>query len=633
MPRSVPGFEDTQIRQAAGQVLVKAWKGADEARSRWHKQGSEVARYGYAPNFDFEYTSLPVASFFKGKVALTSEAIRLFGPYLYQKNPHRTVLVRPWADQFMGGSAGILGDYLNYALTEYDAYANARRCVDQAICWGRAVRWTGLHPKKPEIVCSLMDDVRNFWDDPDAEIPEERRIIFRQRIRPREELLAEYPDAERAIMGLQLYTDPQAAKDDNSWDAGNSGVSGASLVCYLEAYSIVGLHRFKGGEVIGHKLGQMGQAVEDKPLKYLFDKGGKFIHACEWEVPYYIDGEWPVSELDFYDYPGSLWPVSPLESGLFYQRAINWLVTLMVSRTRKAMRMIGATVKTAGEGLNDTQEDQVLVGEDYEMLNLSVSGGRSLKDFIHEFTPSFEWMAQGMQWLAALEDRYRKATGTYDILFTGATDTQSRTATDAQMKDRNSQSRLDDMRDRIIKWETRIARKEALAARFLLKRDEIGAVLGPQAAQQWGFLVAPDQMSVKQFAIALVQQGMPPQEAVAMAQEKFSQAVDLRRWAAETDYGVEADSIRRRDIDQQIDTFKELMNQFVPAQIQSPDPRIAAIGYKTAAGYLNAVGAAPELVQEYKDLAAAIAATPMAPPVIPGAASSSDSQSGTPMPV
>ena len=615
MPGAAPGFDSGEVRQIAGKVLMRAWQGADAARSRWFKQGEEIARYGYAPDFNFEYQSLPADAFFKAKAALTSESIRLFGPFLYQNNPHRTVTVRPWADSFIAQSAAVMDTYLNYAVTEYDAYANARRAVDQAVCWGRGIRWLGRHPKKPEIIASLSDDVRNFWDDPDADIPEERRIGYRQRIRPREEVIAEYPEAEAALKSLPRHEGKDLRKDQ--WDGGNTGDSGADMICYLEAYAIVGLYRFEGGKGIAVAMQRNGVQPDDRPYKYLFTKEGKFVHACEWEVPLYLDGEWPWTELDFYDYPSSIWPVSPLEPGLGYQRAINWLITLMMGRARKGFRLIGAIQSTAGEGLGATEEDQVLVGADVEFLKLAVGGGRSINDFIKEFTPSWEWLNQGMQFLNLLEDKYNKATGKYEILYSGTTGTQSRTATDAQVKDRNSQSRLEDMKDRIVKWETRIARKDALAARFLLTRQDIGKVLGPEAAEQWGFMFNPEAIDQQKFAQQLMQSGLPPQEAMAFAQEKFAQAISLDAWRAETAYGIEADSIKRKDIDQKIDSYKELMNQFTPTQIQSPDIRVQALGYATVAGYLNAIGADADLVSEYRELAATLREQALQPPPMP----------------
>ena len=172
---------DGPMMKSAGNILQIAFKAAEAKRRRWYDQGKEINDYGYALKHSFQYQSLPSGAFFQAKEALTSESIRVMGPYLYQQNPHRTVMVKPWASEFYRDAAGILGDYLNTALTEYDSYANARRCVDQSIVWGRAIRWTGRHPKKPGIVCSLYDDVRNFYDDPDADTPEERRIVFRLR--------------------------------------------------------------------------------------------------------------------------------------------------------------------------------------------------------------------------------------------------------------------------------------------------------------------------------------------------------------------------------------------------------------------------------------------------------------------
>lgn len=593
-------------KKAAGQVLMKCLQAADKKRTRWFSQGQEVWQYGYLPTHDFQYQSIPADAFFKSKEALTSESIRLMGPYLYQQNPHRTVTVKDWAAPIIQDSTPILGDYLNYSLAEYDAYANARRWVDQSIVWGRAVRWTARHPKKPEIICSLWDDVRNFWDDPDADIPENRRIVFRRRWRPRDEVIAEYPEFEKEIKSVPKKEGSTVSKQDGELTA----FSGMNCIEYYEAYSIVALDHFQGGDALREVY-----AEQDSPAKYLFTKEGRFIGACDWEVPFFIDGTFPVTILDYYDYPGSLWPVSPLEPGLNYLRALNWLSTLMMGRMRRYMRYLGAIAKSAGEGLSDTNEDQVLMGSDVEMLMLDISAGK-IGDFIQESVPNAEWIGQGLQYRSVLEDRYRKATGAYDILYYGQTDTQSRTATDAQMKDRNSRSRIEDMRDKIIKAETELARKDALAARFLLTREEIGKVMGPESAARWGFLQG-DQQAQEQMFQGLMAEGYDPQMAAEQVQQAFAQAVDLKAWAAETGYGIEADSIRRRDVDQQIDLYKELANQWAPTLIQSPDPQQQAIGFLTQAAYLKASGADQDLVRRYKDMAAKLDQIALMPPPPP----------------
>jgi hypothetical protein len=97
----------------------------------------------------------------------------------------------------------------------------------------------------------------------------------------------------------------------------------------------------------------------------------------------------------------------------------------------------------------------------------------------------------------------------------------------------------------------------------------------------------------------------------------MQQAVDMDRWKLETDFTIEAGSIRRRDIDQRIDSYKELMASVVPQQMGSPDPNDKAMAYQTMAGYLDAIQADPDEVRMYKQRAQQllmIAQQPQPPP-------------------
>jgi uncharacterized small protein (DUF1192 family) len=606
-----------------GAILARLLKGDKRGKSRFQTDFNEVARYGWAKDFGFEYQTLPKDAFFRAKVALTAQAIKVFGPYLYSNNPNRTVTAKAWATTEMQRRAEVIGDYLNYTPNEYGLYYQSRRAIDEAIC-GAGVVWTGLHPTKPHVVCSMYDTVRNLVLDADAADASQMRRVWRHRVRPRSDVMAEYPEAAAEIKKLQKATKRLASAETIPGE--DTSIVG-DLVEYYEGYFSTGLSTYEeNGELskLDAKLGADGQVVEvapDVPLKYLITEDGRLLHECEWEIPLWRDGQWPCSVLGFHEYPDSAYPVSPLSDAIGFQKAINWIVTLMMGKYRFTSRTVMAVVDQNGQGLSETDKNKVLIGSDIEAISVKVNGeSRSLKDFIQQFEWSHDYLSHGMTFLSLMETHFQKASGLYEILYSGQTDTQSRTATDAQVKDRNSMSRVNDMRERVAKWQSEIARKEALAARFLLTRKEIGLALGPDAAEAWGFLVKPEMADVNQWVQMFAGQGMPIDQAIMLAQQKMADAVSLDQWAAEIDYGIEADSLRRRDVDQRIDALKEMMNQTVPSLIQSPDPIDRAFAYDTMAEYHDAIGAPRSLVQMERDRANMLRAMPpMLPPAPPGA--------------
>lgn len=604
------------------ELMKKLIEGGKKSRRRFYDTGKEIAQYAYAPDYKFDYHTLPAQAFFRAKVALSAEAMRVFGPYLYQVNPHRTFTVRETATPQMGRVAEICGQYLNYTPDKLDLYGNNRRAIDEAITWGRGVVWTEVDPTTG-LVGSFYDSVRNLLIDSEAKRKRDQRWVARHYRIPKYE-------AKKLV--------PQGQWDNIEKDTGNNG--GDEFLPWetrpSETYETVSFWRVMLKNGINGLSGaanivKSAQAVDptltfDQPMVITISDRMRMISCDPWDVPLFESDEWAYSEIDFYDSQESVWPVSPLDPAISFQRAINWIVTLMMGKYRYTSRTIGATMKQGGEGISEEDLDKVLIGADVEMLKLTVKGEtRSLKDFLTEFQWSHDYLQHGMKFLEMLESRFQRASGLYEILYAGETGTQSRSATDASVKDRNSQSRVKDMRDRVEKWQSKVARKEAQTVRFLKDRGHITEVLGEQAGQDWGFLVKPGaadmQEMANQFAQQFIQQGLPPQMAIQsatqMAQQAAAQAVDMQRWALETDYGIEADSIKRRDIDQRIDSLKELMNQLVPTQIQSPMPQVAALGYDTTAAYLDAIGCERAIVQSYRQLAAQLRMPPPIPPQLP----------------
>jgi hypothetical protein len=590
-------------------------KSARSARKRFWDSGLEIARYGYSPDFGFEYQTLPKNAFFRAKVAMTSETIRVFGPMVYPANPHRTATAKPWATPEMQRVTDIVGDYLNWTPGEFDLFSHNRRMIDEAFAWGRGVSLTQRDPRTGHIQ-TVYKTVRHLLLDPDAVSWSSCRYGGIKERMTRSEAKALWPEGKWDILPKDRGG---MDKDSLPWES--SVKSGADIVCFWRIWVKTNLYDQEGGKEllkIDQMEDQMITAESRRPICYLVDEEGKLILQQPWEVPFYLDDEFPFTVTDFYPNADCIWPVSPLEPGIGYQRAMNWLVTLMMGKYRFTSRTVGATIKQNGEGLSDANLDKMLIGGDIEMMQIETKGeARTLKDLVGEFNWSHDYLVHGSNLLTLLEDRFQKAVGLHNVLYAGESNTQSRSATDAAARDRNSMSRINDMRLTCERAQNAIARKEAMAARYLLDRQQIGKVLGPDAERDWGFLVKPGADTVNDMMIQALNAGLPEQEAMAFAQDKARQAVDLDRWRLETDYGIEADSMKRQDINQRIESQKELISQVVPAQIQSVDLMEKAMAYKTLATYHQTIGNDAGLVKSMFAYAAQLEQMALNPPPMP----------------
>ena len=79
---------------------------------------------------------------------------------------------------------------------------------------------------------------------------------------------------------------------------------------------------------------------------------------------------------------------------------------------------------------------------------------------------------------------FDKRTGLTDLMY-GQTSSQMRSATEASVKGDAMQVRPADMLDQITHWSTRLSRKEAMAARWLLRPEDVVPVLGPLGSMAW----------------------------------------------------------------------------------------------------------------------------------------------------
>lgn len=540
-PPDAPSPEEQALKGAILQRLISAGK---KHREAFMANGKEIERYGYAQNYDFEYQGKfaeNAAVFFKAKVAKTAQAVDTFGPYLYPANPTRRVESRPWATEVSVARSKIMGELLNYLPDETDLYLHARRAVNQAIVYGRGVLWTGYNPEK-QIVQSIYDTVENLIVDPDAYTWEQVNWVARRRRIARWAAMKRYPGSKALIRSMDKT-------GDRATDKGASGEDPMSeMVELYEMHFKVGLANYKGGsDLAKNDEANPDQAVvDDSPRKYIVTGDGKMVKETTWEVPWFRDGEWPCTILDFRDMPDSIWPVSPLSPGLGHQRALNWIYTLYLSKLRYTTRsLIGVLKNSPLGGISEESVTEALYGGELPVIEFSVTGGGEnvkLSDFIQQFNFQ-DGMAEFERASSIINREFEMATGLSDVLQTGEGRTQDRSAEATKFKRDASTTRVNDMKSRVERWMSVLARKEAIAARFLMGPDEIGRIFGPEAAQVWGEIMDP--------------------------------GADFDSFFLETDYSIVSGSMIRQGPEQAQDATEAALNQAVPALFQAGAVRAA----------------------------------------------------------
>lgn len=550
---SAPETEQLGIRL---KQVMDAGKGV---RSGFLTTGNEINQYAYSTDFKFVYQDWNEddTSAFRARISKAAEYVEIIGPYLYQNNPVYEVTPKKFAYPECIARNGWEAQYLDWAAKEQDLYTQAMRCTNESLVYGRGVMWTGYDTRK-KCVSHSYDNVSNLIIDPDAQCLGDANIKFRVRLKPRYELIQLFPEQEAMIRDLPKATDlPSHLK------SGNNPVS--DLIQYVEAYARVGVSRW---------LPLSAQTEDDSPTKVTMTMDGKIIAQGPWEIPFWRDDLWPCTELDFRELPGQVWPAAPLQPALCWIKALNWMTTLYIRKSMFTTKTPLVTVERNGSGFEKDQLAKLIYGGAIETLKLTINGSEPWK--IDDFLKLLE-LPSGVEdlerYLGIMTRNFEDASGLTQFLTTGGSETQSRTAEDVKSKDQKSQTRIKHMVVQEEKFMTTLGRKARIAARYLEAPEDIAALFGPQAGQEWGYLASPEevqqQRQMQQEAEQMNQQiaelgpqmqaigatPPPPRPVPPVA------AIDFDNWIRESDVTVEAGSMKRLDHDQRIDAANDSMNQ------------------------------------------------------------------------
>lgn len=578
MASAVDGVtEQTSDEKKKGRILAGILESAKKQRAEFIKTGREIERYGYSKDFEFEYTEFDGNLFFKSKVAKTAQFIDVVGPSLYPGNPDFRVNPRKYADPVSVQRSELMQEYLNYLPIETNMYDHVRRCVDDAMVYGRGVLWIGWNKKK-NVPQAVMDTVDNLLVDPDATMWEDVKMLARKRCRPRWEWIKENPKKVKILKAM-----PQTTKRRSDGDSANMSWErqdyGTDMIVLYEVYMRVGIQRYRGGSQLdptaaadadGEVSETEGKPFSDAPRKYLVSEDGKLIAEGDWEIPFYMDDAWPCEVLDFKPRPGCVWPVSPLESGLGHQRALNWIYTLYLSKARFTTRTLIAIMETNGQSLSEEMAVKALFGGSLEYLSIPTRGtdNPSIANFIQQM--NFEVGVKEFKELSMIiSHEFEMATGLTEFLMTGNNQKQPRSAEEVKLKDEKSRQRMDAMRDQTEKFMSKVGRRLAQAARYLVNPKQIAPVLGDEDAQKWGMVIPPIAVQAQKLLAEADSLGLSADEAEMFVADNIStDGVVFEQWITESDYTIAAGSMRTQNIDAQLDATEAASNQLLPVLLQ-----------------------------------------------------------------
>lgn len=426
----------------------------------------------------------------------------------------------PMIEQFMQASTSIAMDeerrktiaelvesYLNYTPVELNLKEHSRKCVDEAIVTGLGVWWTelvNLEAKDGQpfgMIGSFFDSSENIQWDPDADEQEDILWCARRCVHPIDQVAKQYGLEREDLKGhIESYTSRSQENQREYLTKKRNGKTN-DLIVYWKIYSKTGFgHTLKGAPKEFQKtfdsLGDNCYIVVAEGVDYPLnvpkvvameepDESGlpnTLFTRTRWPIPFYADvNGWPFTPLQFHRKTGYSWPISHLKPGMPELKFVNWCLSFLASRIMVSCKTVVAANKAADQDL----KEQISKHEEngFSFVELSETLGRNINEVVSVL--QLPNVSQDVwQILQAVMEMFDKRVGLTELVY-GMTRNQFRSAAEAQVKSEQISVRPDDMANVLEDAMGLLARREAMAARWLLQGQDVAPILGPLGAMVW----------------------------------------------------------------------------------------------------------------------------------------------------
>jgi hypothetical protein len=477
------------------------------------------------------------------------EAVALYGPSMYHRNPNIQVIPKlppefspeelgldpqdemqaQISQAVMMEQAAATGDikvraklkqhYLNWLQQETDKKTHIRRAVDEAVIKGAGYLWTNVfrppsssfhHPQSTFVSC---DDILK---DPDARYREDVQWIARKCCHAVNLVERKYGYEEGYLKGTLQSLQSQATFQGQSDKQEKRDTGTHDLIEYWEVYSKNGMgQRLKATNKQPQKsnvdLTQYGNycylaiakdfpfPLNMPPQRMGVAENGQ--HAAQWPIPYWHDegcgNGWPFAELGFYEDPDSVWPISLVKPGIGELRFINWCMSFLADKVAANCTSYVGVLKSAAKEI----EEQLLNKRGpFKTIELSSTSGATKISELISFIQAPDFSKDIWTMLEAVMVQFDKRTGMTELLY-GMQPTQDRSAEATRIKNQNTQIRPDEMASKVEDFASQVAMKEMECLVYTGSLESVEPVLGKLGARlfQEKVLAVPFERAVMEF--------------------------------------------------------------------------------------------------------------------------------------
>lgn len=419
--------------------------------------------------------------------------------------------------------ARFVESYLNYTPNEFGLQEAFRQSIDEALIKGMGTLWTQAKQLESGryAITTQYDSVDNLVIDPDAEHWSEVKWIAQrcvewvydvaeaydidvEELRSRGDYESKTGQAETEYGSETLETESRADKSKDLieyWKIWSRVGVGKKLPEfpdeYREAFEQFGDNvyivvasnvpyplNFKPEDA--KRVGRLKRKKpkNDEHKEKIGARLDELFLKVQWPIPFYLDNKWPVTLIKFHDIPNCVWPMAHMRTSLPYLKFLCWQMSFMADHCAMISRLFAATTAD----LDDEQKAKLKSGDPVTILDLKTSSGQTLDQIIKFLIPPQGGLSEMLNVGGQMNREFEKSTGLNELSY--ATPGGMRSAAEAQIKDAVRNIRPDDMSDRIEVSCAEIARKEAMAAMWLLDGSDVTPVLGEAGASLWDDLIA-----------------------------------------------------------------------------------------------------------------------------------------------
>lgn len=512
------------------------------AKKTFNKNAALNLRYYGDPDHNFIWDDYDVGE--KPDFMVTDnkvyELVSIFGPNLYARNPQRNVEARP------GGRPEIVeacNRYLAYTPKEFGLKASSKEGIDESLIAGRGCMMTGTDAKTG-LVMSVTEHTENFILDPSETLW--YNGYWGMRLRRNVPLWIIAKRFGREVAQRLLDEDVVAGQGSLLWDSGDSTNYTPSetdqesdkqirafdnpRVSYYEVYSKMGVGlRAKKSE----KYPFGGDSPDNVLL--IYEPTKKIIMGMAgWPIPYWADHakhSWPWSFVDPAENQNHTWPISLITPAIGLQMFLDWGWSFAMGAIKKTSR----SISVCATSIDGKVMIELKGNKSFVVIPIEEDNPERRKDLINaidlgELSPGL------IEMLGMVEAKFEKATGLSELLY-GQSRRQYRSAAEAEIKADFAQVRPDDVSDRVEEWQSEVARKEAIGARWLLDGQKLAPIVGPELAEAWD-VYRPG---------------------------------DLKAMMAEYDYTIEFGSMRKRTPQYRADVAAQRLDRMAPLYLSVGD--------------------------------------------------------------